>query len=127
MSKNLTEAEFWWMVGILEGEGFFDFNNGSQRVSIAMTDLDTIEKVSAIFTKITSRKYNTRHKNYAKAEHNTLYEVNVHGQGARDILMMIVPHMCARRRQRIWQVINGHRPKMQKLTADSLLQLVVSK
>lgn len=126
MAKNLTEAEFWWMVGLLEGEGFFDFPKGTQRVSIAMTDLDTIERISAIFTKITGRSYTIRTRHYEKAEHKELHEVNVFGQGARDILLMIVPHMCARRRQRMWQVLNGYKPKMQKLDAASILQLVVA-
>jgi hypothetical protein len=127
MTKNLTEAEFWWMVGILEGEGFFDYNNGTQRISIAMTDLDTIQKVSGIFTKISGREYSIRHRHYEKAEYSTLYEVHVFGQTAREILLTIVPHMSARRRQRIWQMLNGYRPKIQKLDVAQIVQFHLGK
>jgi hypothetical protein len=122
MTKNLIEAEFWWLVGILEGEGFFDYNNGTQRISVAMTDLDIIQKVSSIFTKISGREYAIRHRHYAKAEYTELYEVHVFGQTAREILLMIVPHMSARRRQRIWQMLNGYRSKIQKLDVAQIVQ-----
>jgi hypothetical protein len=31
----IRESEFWWLVGILEGEGYFGYEKWSQRVQVA--------------------------------------------------------------------------------------------
>lgn len=129
MAKNLTEAEFWWMIGILEGEGFFDFNNGTQRISLGMTDLDIVEKMASIYTKITGRKYSINATNYTNDNYKTRYDLHVFGEGARTILGMIVPHMGIRRRQRMWQIINGYRqpPQTTKLDIGQILEFISAK
>ena len=99
------------MVGILEGEGYFGFEKGSQRVQVKMTDLDTIEKVADIFLKITERRP-AIHESPNKNPNDSLpYVIAIHGPDARQVMEMIVPHMSVRRRQRIWQSLNSYKPQ----------------
>lgn len=46
---ELTEAEWAWIAGILEGEGSFGLVNGRiPRVQVGMTDFDVIERIVAL-------------------------------------------------------------------------------
>ena len=119
----LRESEFWWLVGILEGEGYFGYEKWSQRVQVKMTDLDTIEKVAGIFNKITGR-CPAIHESPNKNPNDSLpYVIAIHGAEARQVMEMIVPHMSARRKQRIWQSLNGYKPKKTKGTLIELLNI----
>lgn len=132
MSKNLTEAEFWWMVGILEGEGFFGYHT-TQRVAVSMTDEDTMLKVSAIFTKITRKEHKLRNDAVSIERQNRgdkeCFTVDLYGDNARTIMLMVVPHMCERRRQRIWQSLNEYKAPKQivKLDIGQILEFISAK
>ena len=88
-----------------------------------MTDLDIVEKATAICTKVTGRVYMIRQHEYDNPNYKTRHEFHVFGDGARDILRMIVPHMGIRRRQRIWQIINGFRQPNTKLDIGKIIQM----
>lgn len=124
MAKNLTEAEFWWMIGILEGEGYFGYHS-TQRIAVSMTDHDTMLKVAVIFEKMTGKvcvpKDSVSEERQAKGIKRA-WVVDLYGDNARTIMHMVVPHMSARRRQRIWQSLNGFRQK--KANVADILALV---
>ena len=106
----LRESELFWLIGILEGEGYFDYEKWSQRVQVKMTDLDIIERVVDVFEKITGRRTNIHESPNKKKSDSLPYVIAIHGEDARKVMRMIVPYMGFRRRQRIWQSLNGHKP-----------------
>jgi hypothetical protein len=134
MSKNLSEAEFWWMVGILEGEGCFTFHRTTQRISLCMTDEDVIQKAAGIFTKITGKTFaidNSRVSldkqiNQGRKE---AFTIELYGENARTVMYMIVPHMSKRRRARVWQCLNGykHKENTEKLDVSNIVELCLRK
>lgn len=50
---NIDNKTFYWLIGLLEGEGSFMKGPPSQpnsaRIALAMTDLDVVEKVANIW------------------------------------------------------------------------------
>lgn len=126
----IRESEFWWLVGILEGEGYFGFEKWSQRIQVKMTDLDVIERVVEVFSKITGREH-AIHESPNKGKNDSLpYVVSIHGDDARKVMRMIVPHMGFRRRQRIWQSLNEYKPPKKgstKETMTSVVQALITK
>lgn len=128
MSNQLSEAEFWWMVGILEGEGCFTFHRTTPRVSLCMTDEDVMIKMANIFSKITGKSHRLDNSRVSVEEQiakgkKEAFTVELYGQNARAVMFMIVPHMSYRRRQRIWQVLNGYKHKIQTIDVSNIVEL----
>lgn len=70
--------------------------------------------------KLTGREYELRSYDRSHENRQRIYQVNVCGENARAIMRAIVPHMSHRRKQRIWQSLNGHTSR--KLKLDTLLE-----
>lgn len=110
---KLSDFELGWLVGILEGEGHFGIYT-SQVVEVNMTDEDTIYKVASLYERIfsTTVKVMTIQKTKGK----DVYCVRIYGERARTIMQLVVAHMSYRRRQTIWQCLNGFKaPKIDLL------------
>lgn len=120
----IRESEFFWLVGILEGEGYFGYEKWSQRVQVKMTDLDVLERVGKIFTEITGRDHAIHESPNKGINDNLPYVIAIHGEDARKVMQMIVPHMGFRRRQRIWQSLNGHKPIRKGSTRGAIAHIV---
>lgn len=132
MAKPLTESEFFWLIGILEGEGCFTFHRTTQRVSLCMSDKDVMLKAASIFTKITDKEFKLDNGRVSLDKQISLgrkevFTLEAYGESARTICRTIVPHMSQRRRQRIWQVLNGYKYKQENLNIDNVIQLCLGK
>ena len=86
-----------------------------------MTDEDTLYKYIQIIKHLTGREYELHSYDRSHENRQRIYQVNICGENARVVMRTIVPHMSYRRKQRIWQSLNGHRSK--KLTLDKILDL----
>lgn len=106
----LSQLELGWLVGLLEGEGTFRYQNGTCHVVIKMVDEDTICKYIDVIYKLTSRRYEMKSYDRAHENRQQIYQVNICGENARIVMRTIVPYMSQRRKQRIWQSLNGYRP-----------------
>jgi hypothetical protein len=130
MTNNLTQAEFWWLIGILEGEGFFGYQT-TQRVCVSMTDEDTMLKVACIYTKITGKTYVLRNDAVSEERQSRgdkkCFRIEIYGDSARTIMLMVVPHMSQRRRQRIWQSLNAYKEPKKNLNVDNIVKLIMSR
>jgi hypothetical protein len=94
MSEN---EEFYWLVGLLEGEGSFmkppPSSPNAPRISINMTDEDVIARVAVIF----KRKYQfIKSRNI---NHKDSYRVTLSGKRAIEF-MIACRHIMSKRRQR---------------------------
>lgn len=109
---NISQTDFAWLAGLLEGEGYFGIDNRSVDryetsttparpfIKLAMTDQDIVEKVSAMVGK----SYFTAGRPTATGK--TVYMLHI---GAREtvksILLGILPYMGQRRSERINQCL----------------------
>lgn len=112
---ELSPFELGWLVGILEGEGYFGYEKWSYRVQVKMTDLDTIERVAKLFFKVTGRVPAIHESPNRNVNDSLPYVVSLHGNDAKLVMKTVVKHMSWRRRARIWQSLNKFRPKYKKL------------
>lgn len=88
-----------WLAGLLEGEGSFDAHRGKYpRVRLAMTDRDVVGRAASLMD--TSLRL-ALHPAPAKAT----WHSEVSGQKAAEIMRAILPHMGARRSQKIADVL----------------------
>lgn len=105
----ITDFELGWLCGLLEGEGWFEYRNKTQRVGIQMTDEDTIIRYAALIQRITGNKPNIIPIQRQRVK--DIYQVCVCGVNARAIMNLIIDRMGKRRRARIWQSLNKFTPK----------------
>lgn len=112
MKIKLSNFELGWLVGILEGEGCFTYNN-TQIVRIQMVDEDVMEAVRVLLSKITGKEIEMVECEEKRSNRQNTYAINVSGERARQIMKTVVPFMHFRRRQKIWQLLNKYVPPKQ--------------
>ncbi len=126
---KLTEPEFYWLVGLLEGEGSFALAGGQncncQGVRLDMTDEDTVYRARALLERLgdCSIKVLSR-DNSAKSNWKDSYYIQIYGESARQIMRDIVPHMSYRRRQQIWQALNGYKTKKFNDRSSNIINII---
>lgn len=99
--NRISEFQLGWIVGIMEGEGWFVKNPKTPRASVAMTDYDTIEKfIEIVGVGHLSERHFKGNKKSQLAWNLGVYE------DLEDFLTMIIPHMSARRSERIKEVLD---------------------
>lgn len=104
-----SEAELFWVAGILEGEGSFmmikSWVSGKAylypKIVVTMTDRDIIERVAVLFgnsvydvppeKKFPGRKYQ--------------YRAQISGAPAAELMLLLLPIMGARRGKRIREIL----------------------
>ena len=120
---NLSQFELGWLVGILEGEGYFAYqgSSGTHRVCVNMTDEDTINQLAALYERILGCGVKVWHKEHPNPNNQDYYMVEIYGERARIIMRLVVRHMSFRRRQRIWQSLNNYKPE--KINLVKLLDI----
>lgn len=106
--NNITEKEFYWLVGLLEGEGSFMKGSPSKpnnpKITIEMTDRDIVEKVAKIFnracTPIKARKVKWKQT----------FSTKLTGKRAIDLMVEMKPFLSNRRQEQINNCINSYNP-----------------
>jgi hypothetical protein len=93
---ELPEGRFFWIVGILEGEGTFIRPSPSAPrkpiVEVEMTDEDVVAELARAF----GMKYNSRDR-FADPSCRPTYRVRLRGRSAVTLMSRIYPHMSRRR------------------------------
>lgn len=95
----MDDSEFFWLCGLLEGEGSFMKGPPSRPqypvLSITTTDEDVIQRVSALlgvgYCRVTKRRDHWRQS----------YSLRIHGKKAVSLMQKMRPHMSRRRKGRI--------------------------
>lgn len=100
MARDMTgEQNFFWLVGLLEGEGSFLKPSPSKpnepKVDIEMKDLDAIRRVAALFG-VTYRVRDRHRENTS-----ITYHVRLAGTRAVQLMWAVRPYVCVRRREQI--------------------------
>lgn len=90
-----------WLAGILEGEGTFDLHRGRYpRVRLGMTDRDVVGRAASLMD--TTIRLSLR-----AAPQKPSWHAEASGDRAASIMAAVLPHMGARRSQRIAEVLAG--------------------
>lgn len=94
-----TRDDLLWLAGLLEGEGSFDAHRGKYpRIRLAMTDRDVVGRAASLMD---AKIRLSLHPLPAKATWHT----EISGARAAEIMRLILPHMGARRSQKIAEVL----------------------
>lgn len=113
---ELTQFEVGWLTGLLEGEGHFRYTTKTQRITLNSTDEDVIYRAAALFDRVTGKACNITVKDMGKYNPNAKeqYYIQLYGESARLIMRLVLPHLCYRRRQRVWQCLNCYEAPTKK-------------
>lgn len=126
MSK-ISNQDFYWLVGLLEGEGCFAYGgrwSSDVHITVEMADEDIINRVARLFEQLADQEVNVREKSRKNAKWSRTYVANIGGHNARDIMRKLAKHMGFRRRKRIWQCLNGYNEPKSDMTAADIVKLV---
>ena len=107
----MTERDFYWLVGLLEGEGWFGVSRGRYpAVQVSMTDRDVVARAAALLgTKVRVQPTRPGTKQAWTAQ--------VYGYRAAELMRAFQPHMGERRGHRIaailaaWDATDHKMPK----------------
>ena len=94
-----TREDVIWLAGLLEGEGTFDAQRGKYpRIRLGMSDRDVVGRAASLMdTGIRLQ--------YRPAPASPMWHAEVQGPRAAAIMRELLPHMGARRSQRIAEVL----------------------
>ena len=99
--------EFFWLAGLLEGEGCFGNGPPSQpnlpHISIQMTDEDVIRRVASIWG-VSYFKHRPR-----LAHHKPCFATKIRGEKAVEWMIRLRPHMGVRRQSQIDKAVASYR------------------
>ncbi|MDG4801738.1 hypothetical protein [Micromonospora sp. WMMD980] len=111
MIENAERDDIVWLAGLLEGEGAFDLHRDRYpRVRVAMTDRDVVGRAATLFGVSVRLKLNP-------PPNQATWHAEASGPKAEAVMRAILPHMGARRSQRIASIL-GHAPKTAKVTVS---------
>lgn len=105
MRKN---KDFYWLVGILEGEGCFRLAFTSQnkehtkvpKIQLAMTDQDIVERAAKILQTNVMGPYR------GSKGQKLIYQLLVSGNKAIEIMVELLPYMGKRRSDKIIEILD---------------------
>lgn len=118
----MKKSDFFWLVGLLEGEGSFLKGPPSQpttpQIAVMSTDQDVIERIANLFG--TSCYKVVRRKDHWKEAFRT----SLRGKPAVDLMLKLKPYMSIRRQQQITRAAACYVDrKTRKLTDDQVTEI----
>ena len=106
----MKTEDFYWLVGLLEGEGCFGITpprryKGSTyrypKIVVQMTDEDVVRRIAGLFS--------TRYCQLArKPPHKNVFSCAISGARAADLMRELLPYMGERRRRRIDEILTAY-------------------
>lgn len=106
----VSDFDFGWLVGVLEGEAYFGFNSKTYRVDISMVDEDTICRCAKIMGELVGESLVVTSK-MPSGDRQELYNIVITGARAKRLMLIVVKYMRYRRRAQIWQALNKYNRK----------------
>lgn len=106
--SKITDKEFYWLIGLLEGEGCFMAHRGYYPyLAIQMTDVDIIQRASRILKKRATRVSKINKSRHHRSPTKALYSVRVNGECAADWMKIIYSQMGNRRKRKIREILSA--------------------
>ena len=102
---------FFWLVGLLEGEGSFQRSVPSKQnqpcIQLHMTDRDVIERAASLMNVKPTQAYEQKHVDGDYKAHSYVF---VRGRYAVDLMTELYPYMSIRRQAQIDSVMDTYQP-----------------
>jgi hypothetical protein len=102
--------EFFWFVGLFEGEGYIGISKGDPEICISMCDKDVMDRVSELLGK-EHRSFVPKGKRVNGTDYLRQYRIQMAGRKAAYIIENIKPYMSERRQQKIEETLAAYKPK----------------
>lgn len=101
--QSVKGEDFYWLVGILEGEGCFSSRKKtySPYIVLQMTDKDVVDRVGQIWGKTETNWFRRR----ARPHYKDIHITSLSGEPAARWMIALQPYMGARRKERIRQAL----------------------
>lgn len=103
-----SEADLYWLAGLLEGEGAFTAGPSARpnapRITLGMTDIDVIRRAADLMG-ITS--IHTTHRN---PKWQPMYHLSLKGKRAVEVMRTLYPLMGSRRQAQIDRALANYAP-----------------
>lgn len=117
----MTDNNFYWLIGILEGEGSFlkpaPSKTNQPGIALQMCDEDVVKRVADMFNMKYHKSYTQKH---IDNNWRPVYGFLLRGKRAVDLMKSIYPHMSIRRKKQIDNAIEGYR---ERITKKSVIDL----
>src|SRR6476469_4068134 len=124
----MTDYEFFWLVGLLEGEGSFSARPPSApnlvRISLHMTDVDIVAKVAQLWGQSYHQVQKARSE---KMGWKPSFQVLLRGKAAVDLMKRMQPHMGQRRQEQTRRALDSYNPNLQHKLSQTHLEEIRSK
>jgi hypothetical protein len=101
-SRQLTEFELGWLVGLIEGDGSFTCDGKNAMVVLKITDLDTAQRFARLLRTTVSGPY---HYEGQQLGSKPYYMTKITGKRAREFMASTAEHFSSRRQDQITNII----------------------
>lgn len=125
LRDHVSERDFYWLAGLLEGEGSFSLGPpsapNSVRITLCMTDRDVVARVAALWNVAYHevREERTRERGWKPA-----YQVILRGRRAVDFMHELLPLMGERRQLQIRRALASYNPYLRfKLLPEQIAEI----
>lgn len=101
-SRQLTEFELGWLVGLIEGDGTLTFDGKHAVVALKITDLDTAQQFARLLGTTVSGPY---HYEGQQLGSKPYYMAKIAGKRAREFMASASEYFSVRRQGQIADII----------------------
>lgn len=99
----MNQFDLGWLCGLLEGDGTFTFDGKHPRISVKMTDLDTVQRAALYLGSNVLGPYAPE----GSLGDKEVYVAYISGAKARTMMQTIRKHMSHRRKNQIDVLLGG--------------------
>ncbi len=101
-ARSLTSVQSAWLAGLLDGEGCFDAPRNNPRVRVKMADHDVVLRAAELMDAHV-------HVEPGRLPHHRACMVaQAHGDKAIAVMRAVLPHLGARRTEKVTGIITAH-------------------
>lgn len=123
----MTESDFHWLTGLLEGEGSFlsgpPSAPNSLRIALTMTDEDVVARVASLWS---VAYHEVRQQRSRAMGWKPNYYVHLRGKPAVELMERLLPFMGQRRQQQIRRALESYNPHLRnKLLPEQIAAIKV--
>jgi hypothetical protein len=121
----MTDADFYWLAGLLEGEGSFltgpPSAPNSLRIALTMTDEDVVARVAALWG-VAYHEVRQQRSHLMGWKPN--YYVHLRGKPAAELMERLLPSMGERRQLQIRRALASYNPYLRyKLRPEQIAEI----
>jgi hypothetical protein len=123
----MNDPDFYWLAGLLEGEGSFlagpPSAPNSLRIALTMTDEDVVARVAALWG---VAYHEVRQQRSRVMGWKPNYYVHLRGKPAVELMEQLLPFMGERRQQQIRRALESYNPHIRnKLLPEQIAAIKV--